>query len=304
MTVQREFRFGVNMVVPESRAAWVEKCRRAEELGFDVIGVADHLGMPAPFPAMILAAEATERVRLNTFVLNTPFYNPVLLARDVAGADQFTNGRVELGLGAGYVKAEFDAAGIPFESGGKRVAHVERTVTTLARLFADPEYQPRPVQPGGPPLLIAGWGDRLLSVAAAHADIVAFTGAAATSGGSLQIASPDQMSERVAYARDRLGSRAEQVEFNLLIQRVLPREDVPALLEEFGPALPPEIGDEPEKLPILLIGSPEEIADRVRDLRTRYGFSYITVLEPSMEAFAPALALLRGVAVEDRADMA
>ncbi|WP_425296721.1 LLM class flavin-dependent oxidoreductase [Nocardia abscessus] len=95
MTAQRPFRFGVNMVVPEFRSNWIEKCRRAEELGFDVIGVADHLGLPAPFPAMILAAEATERVRLNTFVLNTAFYNPVLLARDVAGADQFTDGRVE-----------------------------------------------------------------------------------------------------------------------------------------------------------------------------------------------------------------
>ncbi|WP_288048082.1 LLM class flavin-dependent oxidoreductase, partial [Nocardia sp.] len=90
MTAQRGFRFGVNMVVPKSRAAWVEKCRRAEELGYDVIGIADHLGVPAPFPAMILAAEATQRVRLNTFVLNTPFYNPTLLARDVATADLFT----------------------------------------------------------------------------------------------------------------------------------------------------------------------------------------------------------------------
>ncbi|WP_227999901.1 LLM class F420-dependent oxidoreductase [Nocardia australiensis] len=294
MTEQRPFRFGVNMVVPDSRANWVEKCRRAEAFGYDVIGVADHLGLPAPFPAIILGAEATERVRLNTFVLNAPFYNPLLLARDIAGADQFTDGRVEIGLGAGYVKAEFDAAGIPFESGRKRVEHLENTVKTLRRLFADPEYQPRPAQPSGPPLLLAGWGDRLLRVAADHADIIGFTGAAAArDGASLQMAGLEEMAERVGYVRGLLGARADQVELNIHIQRVVPPQDRAAVLEVFGPALPPEVADTPEELPTLLIGTPEEMAQRLRDRRERYGISYITVLEDSMENFAPVIDLLR-----------
>ncbi|WP_054812476.1 LLM class F420-dependent oxidoreductase [Nocardia arizonensis] len=293
MTAQRVFRFGVNMVVPKSRGEWVEKCRRAEELGFDVIGVADHLGMPAPFPALILGAEATERVRLNTFVLNTPFYNPVLLAREVATADQFTDGRIELGLGAGYVKTEFEAAGIPFESGGRRVARVEETIATLKGLLADPDHRPQPVQRPTPPLLVAGWGDRLLSVAAEHADIVAFTGAATGADGALQLADADGMSERVAFARGKLGPRADEVEFNLLIQRVVPHDELAAFTADFAPLLPPDLRDHADKLPILLVGGPEEIADRVRDLRARYGFTYITVLETSMETFAPAISLLR-----------
>ncbi len=281
------------MVVPKSRGEWVEKCRRAEELGFDVIGVADHLGMPAPFPALILGAEATERVRLNTFVLNTPFYNPVLLAREVATADQFTDGRIELGLGAGYVKTEFEAAGIPFESGGRRVARVEETIATLKGLLADPDHRPQPVQRPTPPLLVAGWGDRLLSVAAEHADIVAFTGAATGADGALQLADADGMSERVAFARGKLGPRADEVEFNLLIQRVVPHDELAAFTADFAPLLPPDLRDHADKLPILLVGGPEEIADRVRDLRARYGFTYITVLETSMETFAPAISLLR-----------
>lgn len=294
MTAQRAFRFGVNMVTPDSRANWIEKCRRAEELGFDVIGVADHLGCPAPFPSMILAAEVTERVRLNTFVLNAPFYNPVLLARDIAGADQLTDGRVEIGLGAGYVQAEFEAAGIPFESGGKRVDHLERTVTTLRTLFSDPEYQPRPAQPSGPPLLIAGWGNRILRLAAEHADIIAFPGASATeNGGPLHLAGVGEMSEKVEYVRGLLGSRADNVEFNILIQRVVPPEERTAVLELFGPALPDDVADNPEDLPTLLIGTPEEIAERVRAHRDRYGFSHITVLEHSMEQFAPVIELLR-----------
>src|SRR4051812_48945381 len=138
----KPFRFGVNMVAPESRAAWIEKCRKAEELGYDVLGVADHLGMPAPFPALVLAAENTKRVRLNTFVLNAGFYNPVLLARDITGTDQLTDGRFEVGLGAGYVKAEFDAAGIPWPTPRQRVDHLERTIKELKRLYADPEHKP------------------------------------------------------------------------------------------------------------------------------------------------------------------
>ncbi|GAA5092980.1 LLM class F420-dependent oxidoreductase [Nocardia iowensis] len=295
MTGQRAFRFGVNMVTADSRRNWLEKCRRAEELGYDVIGVADHLGCPAPFPSMILAAEATERVRLNTFVLNAPFYNPVLLARDIAGADQLTDGRVEIGLGAGYVQAEFEAAGIPFESGANRVAHLERTVATLRTLFSDPEYQPRPAQPSGPPLLIAGWGNRILRLAAQHADIIAFPGASPTeNGGPLHLAGLAEVGERVDYVRGLLGDRLADVELNILIQRVVPPEERTAVLELFGPALPDDVADHPEDLPTLLIGTPKEMADRVRDHRDRYGFSYITVLEHSMEEFAPVIELLRG----------
>jgi len=282
------------MLVAQSRTEWVRKCRRAEELGFDVLGVADHLGMPAPFPAMTIAAEVTERPRLTTFVLNAPFYNPVLLAREVAAVDCFTEGRVELGLGAGYVKEEFDEAGIVFESGGKRVDHVERTAVTLRRLFADPEYRPQPAQPSGPPLLIAGWGDRLLSVAARHADIIAFTGAGAgADGGPLLLSGAKTMGERVAYVRDALGDRAEEVEFNLLLQKVAGADDAAALLEYFRPAFAEDAAENPADVPTLLTGSPEAAADRLRDMRERFGISYFTVLEDSMEVFAPILALLR-----------
>lgn len=294
MTTPRAFRFGVNMFVAQSRTEWIGKCRRAEELGFDVLGVADHLGMPAPFPAMTIAAEATERPRLTTFVLNAAFYNPVLLAREAAAVDRFTDGRVELGLGAGYVKEEFEEAGITFESGGKRVDHVEHTARTLRRLFADPGYRPRPAQPSGPPLLIAGWGDRLLSVAARHADIVGFTGAgAATDGGPMLLAGAKKMAERIGYVRDALGERADQVEFNLLLQKVVGPQESAAVLESYRPAFTEEAAGDPDDVPTLLIGSPEAAADRLRELRERFGISYFTVLEDSMEAFAPTLALLR-----------
>ncbi|MEU5979273.1 TIGR03621 family F420-dependent LLM class oxidoreductase [Streptomyces sp. NPDC047315] len=296
MSSQRPFRFGVNMFVPGSRREWSAKCRRAEELGYDVIGVADHLGAPAPFPAIVLAAEATERARLTTFVLNTPFYNAALLARDVASTDQFVDGRLELGLGAGYVKAEFDLAEMPFPSGGQRVQQLERTVTTLRGLFEDPEYQPRPAQPSGPPVMIAGWGDRLMRVAAEHADIIAFPGGwASPTGDALHFASTAQMDERIAYVRGLLGDRTDSVEFNLLLQQVLQSTESTDGTEtpDRFLSLPPDAADGPEDPPSVVTGTPEEIAQQLKERRERYGFTYFTVMEFNMENFAPVIAALR-----------
>ncbi|UFS98331.1 TIGR03621 family F420-dependent LLM class oxidoreductase [Nocardia huaxiensis] len=288
------FRFGVNLLAPVSRAEWIKKCRRAEELGYDVIGVADHLGMPAPFPALMLAADVTTRPRLNTFVLNTPFYNPVLLARDVAGLDQLTDGRIELGLGAGYVQAEFEAAGMPFPSPGERVAHLEHAVHTLRGLFADPEYQPRPAQPEGPPLLIAAWGERALRLAAEHADIVAFTGGGAGPDGRIILADDTVTAKKTAYLRDALGDRAGKVEFNLLIQGLAAPEERDAALGHITDNLPMGFSGRPEDLTVLLFGTPEQQADALRRRREVFGFNYVTVLEHNMEKFAPLIALLQG----------
>jgi len=164
----RSFRFGVNLLTSAPADEWRAKCRRAEELGYDVILVPDHLGMPAPFPALVAAAEATERPRLGTFVLNTGFWNPALLAREVATTDALTDGRLELGLGTGYVQAEHDTAELPFGSPGERVDHLLRTIEELDRLLGSPEHQPRPVQKPRVPLLIGGNGKRLLELTAEH----------------------------------------------------------------------------------------------------------------------------------------
>src|SRR5689334_3204339 len=150
----RPFRFGVNLLAPAPLEEWRAKCRRAEELGYDVILVPDHLGMPAPFPALVAAAAATERPRLGTFVLNAGFWNPALLAREVATTDALTGGRLELGLGTGYVEAEHETAGLPWGSPGERVDHLRHTVEELDRILGSDEFQPRPVQQPRVPLLI------------------------------------------------------------------------------------------------------------------------------------------------------
>jgi len=289
---EKPFRFGVNLISAGTREQWTAKCRRVEELGYHVLSVADHLGMAPPFPALVLAGAVTERVRLNTFVLNTPFYNPALLARDVAGVDQFVSGRLELGLGAGYVQAEFEAAGMPFPSAGARVDHLESTVKELARLYADPEYAPSPAQSGGPPLMIGGRGDRLLSLAAEHADVIAFNGMAKSrNDGRLRLATADGVEERTRFAAERVGERA--VEFNLLAQIVRVTDDREAALREICATLDGEFTvEELAEVPTVLVGSVEEIAEQLIARRARFGISYFTVLEPNLEVLAPVVEAL------------
>ncbi|MFE0856196.1 LLM class F420-dependent oxidoreductase [Streptomyces mutabilis] len=295
--MSRPYRFGVNLTISASADEWNAKCRRAEELGYDVIQVPDHLGMVAPFPALVAAARATERPRLGTFVLNAGFWNPALLAREVATTDALTGGRLELGLGTGYVQAEHDAAGLPFGSPGERVGHLRRTVEELERLLGDEEYLPRPAQKSGVPLLIGGNGDRMLELTARHSDIAAFTGGRTVRGsttGQLAPITAEELDERVARYREFAAGREEPAELNLLIQMVVVTEDRAAAVRPLLKHVPHLTADRLLELPIFLAGTLEQITAQVRAQRERYGFTYLTVLEPYMEAFAPVMRALRG----------
>ncbi|MCK8613126.1 TIGR03621 family F420-dependent LLM class oxidoreductase [Gordonia sp. C13] len=291
----RPFRFGVNMLAVDTSSSWKERARHVEQLGFDVLLVPDHLGIPSPWPALATAAAATERLRVGPFVLNAAFTNPALLARDVATVDQLSDGRVELGLGTGYVKEEFESAGIEFRPAGRRVDHLAEAVTRVTSLLNDPGHTPRPVQERVP-LLLGGNGDRVLRMAAEQADIVGFTAARTGRDGDLEPLPAAEFDERVAFARAAAGARADDIEWNLLMQLVVVTDDPICVAEENIakwdlPMSPREFLD----LPSILIDSSAGIADQLVDLRERTGISYITVLEPVLEQFAPVIGLLRGV---------
>jgi len=282
----RPFRFGVSLIDPAPAGEWRAKSRRAEEIGYDVILVPDHLGMPAPFPALVAAAAATERPRLGTFVLNAGFWNPALLAREVATTEALTDGRLELGLGTGYVQAEHDRAGLPFGSPRARVDHLRHTVEELGRLL-DTKV----------PLLLGGNGRRMLRLTAEHADIAAFTGAYLVPGnteGKLVPTPLEEFDARYARYRELAAGRAEPAELNLLIQMVVVTGDPEAAVRPLVDRVPGLTVEQALELPILLVGSRAEVTAKVLALREKYGFSYLTVLEPHMEAFAPVVAELGG----------
>ncbi|MFB1047080.1 LLM class F420-dependent oxidoreductase [Streptomyces chrestomyceticus] len=293
----RPFRFGVNMITIESGPAWRQKCRRAEALGYDVLLVPDHLGRPAPFPALVAAAEATERPRLGTFVLNAGFWNPALLAREVATTDLLTDGRLELGLGTGYVRAEHDRAGLPWGTPGERVDHLARTVEELERLLGDPEHAPKAAQQPRPPLLIGGNGPHMLRLAARHADIAAFTGGRAAPGkpeGTLALLTPDELDAALTVYHRAAADRPAPAELNILVQRVMATGDRRAFAREIAAHGLGVDEEQALRIPTFLFGTVAQMAEQLREHRERYGFSYVTVLDPSMEAFAPVIEELKG----------
>ncbi|MEW1676125.1 LLM class F420-dependent oxidoreductase [Streptomyces noursei] len=295
--MSRPFRFGVTMLTLDSGPAWREKCRRAEALGYDVLLAPDHLGWPSPFPALVAAAEATERPRVGTFVLNAGFWNPSLLAREVATTDALTGGRLELGLGTGYVKAEHDGAGLPFGAPGQRVDHLAHVIEELDRLLGDPGHLPASPQRPRPPLLIGGNGPRLLRLAARHAEITAFTGGRQAPGrpeGTLELLPAEQVAASVAAYEEHAAGRAEPAELNVLVQRVLVTDDRRAAAREFAAHGVGVDADQALEVPTLLIGTPAQMAEQLRERRERYGFSYVTVLDTFMAAFAPVIEELAG----------
>jgi probable F420-dependent oxidoreductase len=279
-------RFGVNLTKLEGRASWMDKSRRAEDLGYDVITVPDHIGMPSPFLACAMAAEATRSVRVGTFVSNTSFYSPALFARDVATAAQLTGGRLEVGLGAGWKKPEFDRAGIPFEAAGRRVDRLVATLDEVTRLAAGDR----------PPVMIGGNGDRVLRLAARRADIVSFAGTRFDpQGRGMQYLTERQMDERVALVDAELRAAGRgAVRRNVIVLRTQVTDDRPAALEDYsrflrGTLSPEQVG----ALPAVLIGSPEQIAEQLIARRERFGFDYVTVQEAALDDFGKVVALLR-----------
>jgi probable F420-dependent oxidoreductase len=317
----RDFRFSFNIFGITTRQAFVDTCREGERHGYDTVFAADHLGLPAPFPLLVAAAEATRRMRVGILVLNAAFWNPALLAREVATTDILTDGRLEVGLGAGHMKWEFDEAGIGWEPFAARAERLSRTIAELGRFFStDLENLPeslraaRPVQRqgfggSGPPLIIGGTGDRILRIAAKQADVVGVAGAHQIKGqppGTFRAGRAAEVDERMRFARECAGPRADQIEWHLLVQSVIVTGDRRAAAEavvsdhqRFFEER--EVTDEAARLsadelldaPFYLIGTVSQIADQLRASRERWGFSYVTVHEPFMRTFAPVIEQLR-----------
>jgi probable F420-dependent oxidoreductase len=305
----RSFRFSFNLRGLSSRADVLTLCRTGEAAGYDTVFVPDHLGGAAPFPLAVAAAEATS-MRVGTLVLNAAFWNPALLAREVACVDLLTEGRLELGLGSGHMKWEFDEAGIGFESFDARADRLESMVRELRRFFTTPFARlpegvtaPVPMQRvgfggSGPPLIIGGTGDRLLRIGAEHADVLGVAGVFQIPGrppGTFRLATAAEADERVGYARRLAGARADAIEWHLLVQVVQVTPDRRAAAADLVAASGSGMTvDEALETPYLLLGTVAQIAEQLRAHRERYGFSYVTVHQGYLETFAPVVEALRG----------
>lgn len=308
----KPFRFGINARTIGAAAEWTERARAFEDQGYATLNLPDHLvAMLAPLPALAMAAAATRRLRVGTMVLNNDFRHPVVLAREAATLDLLSDGRLELGLGAGHMKSEYDEAGLTFERGRVRVERLTEAVVIVKRLFtgepvtfAGQHYRvnahtihPRPVQRPRPPILIGGNGPRLLTLAAAEADIVGLTGITFAQGG----VAPDfsgfraaDVDTRVQLVRDIAGARFADLELSALLQRVMvgDRQALAAELVQRWSALSVE---DVLMSPFVLLGSVDEMVDQLQRQRARWGLSYYVVQEPWAAALAPVVSRLTGL---------
>jgi len=323
MAALRPFRFGLQSYAPTSGAQWREQARRAETLGFSTFSLADHVIGPGPalaatghpvqtvaaIPAMAVAAEATSTINIGSRVLCTDYRNPVMLAKELATLDFFSDGRLEIGLGCGWLENEYVAMGVPFAPASVRLDKLEETIALLRASFADGELNevgahvhavgfeavPKPVRRPSPPIMIGGGSKRVLGIAGREADIVSLnfdnsSGKLGPAGvGSSTAARTEQ---KLDWIRAGAGERFADIEIEIgAYFTVVTDDDVTLgrMAGMFGLA-PEEFAEHPHAL----IGSIDAICDRLVERRERYGISYVTFGATAMESVAPIVARLSG----------
>ncbi len=312
------FRFGVINEHPLPASDWIAHVRRAEALGYATFLIRDHF-VPdffgdqfAPIAAMMAAACATTTLRVGTIVIDNDYRHPVILAKELATLDLLSGGRLEIGLGAGWLQKEYEQAGMTYDAPGVRIGRLAEAITVLKGLFAegpltfqgehyaisDLEGFPKPAQRPHPPILIGGGNRRILRLAGREANIVGLLTTSVASG--TVVDSPDErlasaVEQKLAWVREGAGDRYPQIELSL-IPSILLTDDrhgrAARLIAERGwSGLAPE---DVLAMPSLLIGTEDEIVADLLARRERYGFSYYIVADGQVEVFAPFVARLAG----------
>jgi len=321
---QRPFRFAVQSFSAPSGAAWRDRARRVEALGYAALHLADHFLGPGPaldashhplqelaaVPAMAAAAAATETLRVGCRVFCNDYRHPVLLAKEAATLDLLSGGRLELGLGAGWLRGEYEAAGLPFDDAGTRIARLEESVSLIKAIFAEApvehrgeHYQvsgftgaPRPVQQPHPPLMIGGGSRRVLRLAAREADVVSFnfnnrSGVIGHDG--VRTSTADATAEKLGWVREAAGARFPALELEIGAYFTFVTDTPEAVAGGLGQAMGLSAGEMMQH-PHGLFGSVDAICEELERRRERYGISSVTVGDDALEAFAPVVARLAG----------
>jgi probable F420-dependent oxidoreductase len=292
----RPFRFGVTAGSAPSRAIWVRIARRAEELGYSTLLIPDRtsVGILAPMPALAVAASVTTSLRVGSYVFCNGYRHPVLLAREAATLDLLTDGRFELGLGAGISSTEFEQIGLPFASAGARVGHLEETIQVIKQLFTEEtvnfsgKYYTitgmkgniRPAQKPHMPILVAGAGEKMLKLAAREADVIAIGSKITAQGADPTDATLEQ---KIAWIKEAAGKREADLELSQTIYDLeITDSGIPLSSQQGGWSMP--------KKPL----STKQAVAHLLEQRDRYGFSYLQIQAAQMENFAPVVAQLAG----------
>jgi probable F420-dependent oxidoreductase len=289
----------------ESRTIWQERARRLEAEGWSTLLVPDHLGGVSTFVSLVSAADVTSELRVGSLV-NNDLVHPLRLAQEAATVDLLTDGRLELGIGSGWNRPEYELLDITYDRPAQRAARLQDAVTTVKSAWAGEVRFPAAgategtravldvVQRPQIPLLIGGHGDVVLTLAATETDIVGFTGLTWTGSALAPTgASVDALAERVRFVRDQAGDRFDELELNILTQVVSMAGDTQSTVAELASTL----GTEPDLVrttPLTLIGSVPEVVDKLVAIREELGISYVVVFDTAIDDMAPVVAQLAG----------
>lgn len=324
---RKPFRFGVQSYSATSGADWRDQARAAESLGYSALHLADHVVGPgpalaatnhpvqnlSPIPAMAVAAEVTSTLKVGCRVFCTDYRNPVMLAKDLATLDMFSDGRLEVGLGAGWLQGEYEAIGIPFDRAGVRIDRFEETLAVIRACFGPGEVDvqgshvhavgfegvPKPATRGNsalPPLMIGGGSKRMLGVAGREADIVSvnFDNSSGKIGAAGVGSSTAELTvSKIGWIRDGAGERFDDIEIEIGAYFTVITDHRAPTLDKMGPMLglsAEQFGEHPHAL----VGSVDAICEQIIQRRDTFGINYITVGRSVMEAFAPVVARLAG----------
>lgn len=307
----RPFRFGVQLSGAADRRSWVETARRLEQLGYDTATMPDHFtDQLAPVPALQALADATERLRVGALVFDNDYKHPVVLAKEMATLDLLSEGRVEIGLGAGWMRSDYEQSGIAYDPPGVRVDRFEEGLEVLIGCLAPGRFSftgrhytvtdydglPAPVQQPRPPILIGGGGRRVLGIAARHADIVGINAtltAGAVGPEAIATMTAEAVDDKVAHVRTVAGERMSEIEMNIRAFLVNITDDAAGAAQGIADM----IGVDRSMIdasPFALVGPPSKLIDDLRERRERWGFSYVIVGPDEADAFAPVVAELAG----------
>ena len=307
----KPFRFAVQTHSAADPKAWRDRARHIEALGYSTMYIPDHFGdQYAPLVALTVAAEATDTLNVGALVFDNDYRHPVVLAKEIATLDLISAGRVECGIGAGWLKTDYDESGMAYDSPGVRVSRMEEGIAVMKALWSEgtatfkgehytvinAQGLPRPHTTPHPKILIGGGGKRVLSIAAREADIVGVNPNLKSGYIGPEVAESAKVEyfhERLGWVRDAAGARFDELELQVLtfVAQIVPnrREMFENLAPLFGIT-----ADEAEQVPLVMVGTVDEICDTLRQRRETFGFNYIVVQADAYEAFAPVVAKLAG----------
>jgi probable F420-dependent oxidoreductase len=291
--------------------SWVRLAQRVESLGYDVLTMPDHFGdQLAPVPALAAAAAATNTLRVGALVFDNDYRHPVVFAKEMATLDVLSGGRVELGLGAGWLTTDYEQSGIAHDPAGVRIDRMVEGLRVIKGLMADGPFSfegthyriagldgcPKPVQRPHPPIVIGGGGRRMLSIAAREANTVGVNAnlrAGRIGPEMAEDVTPAAFQRKIGWVREAAGDRFDALELEVQAFFLAVTDDREATAAAVGQAFSMAAADVLQ-VPLVLIGTVAQIADELRRRRETYGLSYLTVGADVMESFAPVVELLSG----------